>query len=250
MWIWFIFASISRQIHNKILRALPRFARPCIIFWLQSPVKFIFASISGQIQRKMLRALPPFARQCAIFWLQSPAKFTTKFRELCLASLGHVLYFGFNLLSNSFSLQSPVKFKAKCWELCLASLGNVLYFGFNLRLNSQQNFESSASLRSAMLIILASNSIPGKYILASFSGQIQSGTSRASYSLRSAMRFKLATSPLTPVKFVMSKGKKIETFCVTSVGCLNFVSKCFVILKKNFLAINYNHIILYLEVYI
>ena len=171
MLIWFILASISGQILNKISRALPRFARPCVIFWLQSPVEFILASISRQIQRKWLRALPRFAQQCGIFWLQSPAKFTTKSRELCLASLGHVF---------------------------------TLYFGSNFRPNSQQNFESSASLRSAMFIILASNS--GKFIWASIAGQIQSGNSRASYSLRSAMRFKLATSP---VKFVTSKNRTI-----------------------------------------
>ena len=56
-----------------------------------------------------------------LFWLQSLAKFTTKFRKLCLATLGH-----------------------------------VDYFAFNMRQNSQQNFESSASLRSAMWIIWAS----------------------------------------------------------------------------------------------
>ena len=105
----------------------------------------------------------------------------------------------------------------------LASISCRVHFGFNLRSNSKQNVESSASLRSAMWYILASISgqihnkiskarsrfarpcwlfwlqIPGKFILASISGQIQSGNSRASYSLCSAMRFKLATSPSSKI---------------------------------------------------
>ena len=84
-------------------------------------IRFILASISRQIQSKILRALPRFARSCGLFWLQSSVKFRAKFREVCLASLGHVVYFGFNLPSNS-----------------------------------EQKFKSSASLRSAMWFILAS----------------------------------------------------------------------------------------------
>ena len=109
---------------------------------------FILASICRQIQSKNLRALPRFARPCGLFWLQSPVKFRAKIRELCLASLGHVVLLSFGSIS--------VKFEAKIRELCFASLGHVDYFGFNLQSNSEQKFESSASLRSAMWFVLAS----------------------------------------------------------------------------------------------
>ena len=82
---------------------------------------FILASISGQIQGKISRPLPRFARPCGIFRLQPPVKFRVKIRELCLASLGH-----------------------------------LVYFGFNLRSNFEQKFENFASLRSAIGYILAS----------------------------------------------------------------------------------------------
>ena len=46
---------------------------------------------------KNFEALPRFARPCGLFWLRSPVKFRAKIRELYLASLGHVFYC-FNML--------------------------------------------------------------------------------------------------------------------------------------------------------
>ena len=86
---------------------------------LRSVMWFILASITRQIQSKIAKALPRFAGPCGSFWTQSPVAFRAKIRELCFASLGHVVYFGFNLPSNS-----------------------------------EQNFESYASLRSAMYIFV------------------------------------------------------------------------------------------------
>ena len=150
--MWFILAKISRQNQIKKLRALPRFARPCGLYWLQPPVEIsskiwelcfasldhvgyfdsfaslrsttwvISAQISGQKQIKNLIALLPFARRCGLFWLQPPVKFTGKFQDLCLASLNHVVYF---------------------------------YFGSNLRSKFDQKFDSFNSLRSTMWFILA-----------------------------------------------------------------------------------------------
>ena len=97
-----------------------------------------------------------------LFWLQYSVQFREKVRELCLASLGHADYLGFNLPSNS------VKKNSRARALGLASLGHVVYFGFNLPSNSEKKFESSASLRSAMW-----------FILVSISSQIQSKISRA-----------------------------------------------------------------------
>ena len=88
---------------------------------LRSAMWFILASICRQIQIKNSIALPRFAWPCGSFWTQYSIKFREKFRELCLASLGHVVYFGFNLPSNS-----------------------------------EQNCESSASLRSVMWFLLDS----------------------------------------------------------------------------------------------
>ena len=156
-----ILASISGQNQSTISRALPRFARPCGVCWLKSTVK-IWTKIPELFR---------FARPCGLFWLQYPVNFRAKFRELCLASLGHVVYFGWSLRSNleknlesSISLRSdmwwiltkfPIKIWSKIRELCLASLDHWVYFGFNIPLNWQQNFESYASLRSTIWLIMA-----------------------------------------------------------------------------------------------
>ena len=140
---------------------MPRFARPCGLFWLKFPVKIrsniesvtslrstmwiILVKISGQDQIKNSIDLPRFGRPCGLFWLQLPVKFTAKFRNLSLASLDHVIYFGSNLL-----FKSDQKFDR------FASIrDHVVYFDFNLPLNSQQNFETSVSLRSTMWFISA-----------------------------------------------------------------------------------------------
>ena len=111
---------------------------------LRSAMWFILASISCQIQSKNSRALPRFARPCGfIIFCSISVKFEVKNRELCFASLGHVDYFGFNLQSNS-----EQKFESS------ASLRSAMWFVLastpDLPSNSNQNFESSASLRSAM----------------------------------------------------------------------------------------------------
>ena len=64
------------------------------------------------------------------------------------ASLRSAMWFGLVSIS-------VVKFRAKLRELCLASLGPVVYSGFNLPLNSEQNIESNASLRSAMCYVFS-----------------------------------------------------------------------------------------------
>ena len=66
-------------------------------------------------------------------------------KKTLLASLGHVLYFGFNLRSN---------FEQKCESFCIASLGHVLYLRFNLRSSLEQKCQSFClALRSAMSVI-------------------------------------------------------------------------------------------------
>ena len=49
-------------------------------------------------EKQMSTGLPRFARPCGLSWLQSPVKFTPKIRDVGLASLGHVVYFFFNPL--------------------------------------------------------------------------------------------------------------------------------------------------------
>ena len=100
-------------------------------FWLQSPVKF---------REKIRKLLPHFARPCDLFWLQSPAKLRAKIRELCLTSLGHVLYFGSHLRSNS--------------EHKFGSSGIALE-----SLNLEPKLESSPSLRSGMWFIMSAISV-------------------------------------------------------------------------------------------
>ena len=91
---------------------------------------------------------------------------------------------------------------------------------------------------------------PAKFIVALISGQIQSRNSRASASLPSAMLFKLATYIVhLQSNLVGQKASKIETLYVAGVGCARLVSRLFLILK-NCVDIFYNHIILYLQIYI
>ena len=125
------------------------------------------------------------------FGLNLFCKISSTIREICLASLDHVVYIGINLQSKwiknlralprsaqpcgLFRLKSPVKIRSKIWYICLASLDDVVYFNFNLRLNSQQNFETSVSLHSTMWFISAQiygqNSIKNLIVLPRFAWQ-------------------------------------------------------------------------------
>ena len=114
---------------------------------LRSAMWFILASISHPIRRKNSRALPRYARPCGLFWFQSPVKFRAKFREHCLASLGHVVHFGINIPLNSekkISTGLP-RFARPCGLCWLQSPSNL-----------HQKFEMSASLRSVMWFIFSS----------------------------------------------------------------------------------------------
>ena len=108
---------------------------------------FILASITRQIQSKIAKALPRFAGPCRSFWTQSPVAFRAKIRELCFASLGHVVYFGFNLPSNSEqNFESYGSLRSAMYLFVLICCYIHAFFPSN----SEQNFESYASLRSAM----------------------------------------------------------------------------------------------------
>ena len=68
----------------------------------RSSMRFIWASIFGRIYSKIRKHLPRFARPCDVFWLQTPVKFRAKTPELFLSSLptlGYAIYFGFNSIS-------------------------------------------------------------------------------------------------------------------------------------------------------
>ena len=90
--MWFIFASTSSQFRNKI--------REHCLALLGHLVYFGFSL--RQIRSKInFESSVNFARPCSLFWLQPPVNFGAKFRELCLTLLGHLVYFGFSLPSNS-----------------------------------------------------------------------------------------------------------------------------------------------------
>ena len=181
-------------------KLLPRFARPCALFSLQSPFKF---------GAKMRELRPRFARPCALFSLQSPFRFGAKMRELLLASLGHVLYFRFNLRSN---------LEQKCESFGLASLGHVLYFRFNLR-----PFRFGAKMRKLLPRVARLGHVLSVNLQAPFNIQIWSKNARDSASLRSVLthvlyfRFNLRSN----------LEQKCESFCLASLGsamCFIFAS--------------------------
>ena len=114
----FILASIFPQIQIKKFEASAS---------LRSAMWFILASISSQIQSKISRALPRFARPRGSFWHQSSVKFREKkFREVGLASLGHLVNFFFNplkcLINDRFGF-------AMCEKYYSASAAGFFYCG-------------------------------------------------------------------------------------------------------------------------
>ena len=116
----------------------------------RSAMLFILSSIFHQNHIKngelCLAPLP-----CDLCWLKSPVNIRPKIRELYLASLGHVVYFGINLLlkfdqksgalprfagpCGLFWLKSPVKIRRqeqiKNSNTLPRFVGHVDYFGFN-----------------------------------------------------------------------------------------------------------------------
>ena len=143
---------------------LPRFARPCALFWLHSPSKFaakmrasasLYFRFSVQIWNKNARASASLrSAMCFIFasvsiqiWIKN-ARASASLRSA----------FGFNLRSNFelkcellhrfarpralFSLQSPFKFGAKMPKLLPRFARPCALFRFNLRSNWDQKCES------------------------------------------------------------------------------------------------------------
>ena len=131
--VYFSLNLRSKSYKNSI--AWPRFARPYVVFWLQSPFKIrskilelcslrpvmclISAQIPGQNQIKKSR-MHRFARPCGLFlcWLKSFCKITSTNRELCLASLDQVVYIGFNLQSKSVQkFESFASLRSTMWYI-------------------------------------------------------------------------------------------------------------------------------------
>ena len=135
-------------------------------------MRFILASISGKFRAKIRKILPRFARPMR-FSLASISGRIQSENSKASASLRSGLRF--------IVASSPVNSEQKFEKLCLASLGQCDLVWLQPRRIQSKNSKASASLRSAMRLILAL-----------ISGRIQSKNSKASASLRSAMRFILA----------------------------------------------------------
>ena len=105
------------EFRARTRKFLLRFAWPCKLFWLPSPVEF-----RAKFLKKII-SFARFTRPCDLFWLQSTVEFRENTRELLPR---------FAWPCNLFWLQTPVKFGANIRPIdrfCLASLADMIYLG-------------------------------------------------------------------------------------------------------------------------